>query len=79
VSEEIKEPLDPMTLTAIAEDHGERLRDLENYTDEIETKLKAVAELHLMLIEGNTENIGMVIRMLKKPRKLSMWLFKLGL
>jgi hypothetical protein len=94
VSKYPPEALEPENLAECIDDHGKKISELENLVindehvgiwglsvriDELEKHLKVVAEIHLRSIEENTEQIGMIIRLLEKPRKLSTWLAKMGL
>jgi hypothetical protein len=58
---------------------GDCIKCQSKRIDQLEKQLKAVAELHLSMLEENTAQVGMIIKMLKKPGKLSEWLAKFGL
>jgi hypothetical protein len=89
-----KEALEPENLAECIDDHGRKISDLENLVinddhfgifglsvriDELEKQLKAVAEIHLSRLEEHTEQMGMVIELIKQRGKLSGWLARFGL
>jgi hypothetical protein len=81
------EALEPENLASVIDGHGKMITNLENSLAELEfekvagleAQLKAVAELHLRLLEENTAQIGIITEHLNRRWKLSEWLAKLGL
>jgi hypothetical protein len=88
------EALEPENLAECIDDHGKKIDNLESLVindehvgvfglsvriDNLEKQLKAVTELHLCALEEHTAQIGILIRMLNKPGKLSEWLARIGL
>jgi hypothetical protein len=94
VSKYPPEALEPENLAECIDDHGKKIRQLQDFIyndldfstlvlktriDTLERQLKAVTELHLSRLEEHTEQVGIIIKMLKKPGKLSDWLARFGL
>jgi hypothetical protein len=73
-----KEALDPRNLAEVIDEQGNRIRELEQLVIEIDSKYQSIVRIHLKLIEENTEQIGMIIKILE-PGKLSKWLARFGL
>jgi hypothetical protein len=88
------EALEPENLAGCIDAHGKKIDNLESLVinddhvgvfglssriDNLEKQLEAVTELHLRALEENTEQIGILIKMSRKPGKLSEWLARFGL
>jgi hypothetical protein len=88
------EALEPENLAECIDDHGRKISELEDVVindehvgiyalsvriDVLERRLRVVTELHLRQLEEHTAQIGMLLKLLKKPGKLSTWLASFGL
>jgi len=54
-------------------DQSIEIGELKVKLDKLEAQLKAATELHMRLIEENTAQIGLITRLINKPRRLFEW------